>query len=677
MIFLVFLFRFNSYGRKCFSTSKYESEISKKVGFERFEFQLKAKEQIENCNLTQDSIYLNIFFEISEYSYYQNILNIHNDVTRTATQLLKIHKFSNLNRLRLYLIISQSLGMNNRNIQKLKFLKNILAKFENIIIDKEKICGVYEELIAVSIQQGDYENALNFSLRALAFSQNNHIANFEIQFKSLQSKIQILIGDEDGAIFNLNSAIQLAQKTNSIDLKVSLLRTKGYYYSRQKDFLKSLKAFEEAKFMLPKEQTPLMDLDIGYVNYNLLANYDEALKYYFSALENNTKDQYLESRLFDNIGACFWKKKDYKTALKYYQNGLTSFKLINFEKNDPIFLPTSEKFKNLGLKDFFLTLFEDKAICWLDYYKATTTKSHLVHALETYELADNLVDYMRQEHTGTLSKYFWRNKTRSLYENAIETSYLLKDYEKAYYYMEKSRAVMLNDKLNELGAKQKLNEADQEKEREYQRKIIELNTKIEAETKAVAKEKLNSQLFDLQEQQERFVKSLETKYPAYYQLKYNTQIGTLKQMQAYLKSNFKGQTASMVSYFFGDSASYGMVISPTKAEIKQFKYDAAQNQAFVNLLAGNQGTKTEFAQLLSSGSNIYEKLIKPLNIPKGHLIISQDGVFLPFEALSTSANNAHYLLNDYAISYTYSGQFLLKKQKETKFWPNQTFVGFA
>ncbi|OYU64641.1 MAG: hypothetical protein CFE22_17665, partial [Cytophagaceae bacterium BCCC1] len=42
-----------------------------------------------------------------------------------------------------------------------------------------------------------------------------------------------------------------------------------------------------------------------------------------------------------------------------------------------------------------------------------------------------------------------------------------------------------------------------------------------------------------------------------------------------------------------------------------------------------------------------------------------------------SANNAHYLLNDYAISYTYSGQFLLKKQKETKFWPNQTFVGFA
>ncbi|WP_255039743.1 CHAT domain-containing protein [Lacihabitans soyangensis] len=284
---------------------------------------------------------------------------------------------------------------------------------------------------------------------------------------------------------------------------------------------------------------------------------------------------------------------------------------------------------------------------------------------------------MRQEHTGTLSKYFWRNKTRSLYENAIETCYLLRDYEKAYYFMEKSRAVMLNDKLNELGAKQKLNETDQEKERDFQRKIIELNTKIEAETKATEKEKLNSQLFDLQEQQERFVKSLETKYPAYYQLKYNTQIGTLKQMQAYLKTNFKDKNANMVSYFFGDSASYAMVISPTKAEVKQFKYDVAQNQEFVNFLATNQGTKADFARILSMGSVIYQKLIKPLNIPKGHLIISQDGVFMPFEALSSSAASAQYLLKDYAISYTYSGQFLLKKAVETKFWPNQSFVGFA
>ena len=48
---------------------------------------------------------------------------------------------------------------------------------------------------------------------------------------------------------------------------------------------------------------------------------------------------------------------------------------------------------------------------------------------------------------------FWRDKTRSLYENAIEACYLLNDPEKAFYFFEKSRAVLLNDQLNELGRK--------------------------------------------------------------------------------------------------------------------------------------------------------------------------------------------------------------------------------
>jgi CHAT domain-containing protein len=67
----------------------------------------------------------------------------------------------------------------------------------------------------------------------------------------------------------------------------------------------------------------------------------------------------------------------------------------------------------------------------------------------------------------------------------------------------------------------------------------------------------------------------------------------------------------------------------------------------------------------------------PLNIPKGHLIISQDGAFIPFEALSKSANKPDYLLHDFMISYTYSAQFLLRNNAKNYFLPNHKFIGIA
>ncbi|MFN8345560.1 MAG: CHAT domain-containing protein [Spirosomataceae bacterium] len=76
--------------------------------------------------------------------------------------------------------------------------------------------------------------------------------------------------------------------------------------------------------------------------------------------------------------------------------------------------------------------------------------------------------------------------------------------------------------------------------------------------------------------------------------------------------------------------------------------------------------------------NLYRELVAPLNMVKGYLIISQDGAFLPFEALSLSASEPQYLLHEQAISYTYSAQFLLKNNRAVSdFWPQKSFLGVA
>lgn len=557
-------------------------------------------------------------------------------------------------------------------------------------VELKSIC--FKEISEIYIFFGDYINSSKYARQGINLLEKNNITNDNLAlcYNALGISLEFLEKYDD-ALEKFQKALLILDRPNLNSENTyflgNLLFNIGKVYGHKKDFNREM-LFYQKSYALFKKSNNLRHLTLANsgIAISLLNNFNkitQSVKLFEKSISEIEKIQNKElkksyelARFYAAATISFFNNKNYLEADKYAQKSIASIPNLNID------IEKVSKSEILKISDHwtFYDILRSHGKWYLHKkYLLTKNINFLNKEKIIYEKADILIDIMRLQssHNENAIKFHWRDRTRWLYESAIETCFLLKDYEKAYYFMEKSRAVMLNDKLNELGAKQKLSEADQEKERDFKRKIIELNTKIEAETKATAKERLNSQLFDLQEQQERFVKSLETKYPAYYQLKYNTQIGSLKQIQEYLKTTFGKENSTMVSYFFGDSATYAMVISPSKVQLKQLKYNASQNQEFVNFLANNQGTKAQHLQILAAGSAIYEQLIQSLHLPKGHLIISQDGVFMPFEALSTSATKAHYLLNDYAISYTYSGQFLLKNQNETTFWPNKQFVGFA
>jgi CHAT domain-containing protein len=62
------------------------------------------------------------------------------------------------------------------------------------------------------------------------------------------------------------------------------------------------------------------------------------------------------------------------------------------------------------------------------------------------------------------------------------------------------------------------------------------------------------------------------------------------------------------------------------------------------------------------GNGLYQQLMASFRLPTGRVILSPDGVFVPFETLSRSANQSKYLVEDYAFSYAYSGRLLLKNK---------------
>lgn len=100
---------------------------------------------------------------------------------------------------------------------------------------------------------------------------------------------------------------------------------------------------------------------------------------------------------------------------------------------------------------------------------------------------------------------------------------------------------------------------------------------------------------------------------------------------------------------------------------------------FQKLVSDQEGQNQHFERYLSSASELYRLLIKPLGIPPGsRIIVSPDGDFLPYGALSKSATTPQYLIRDYAFSYAYSARSLAKKVKRSDpLFSSHTFLGFA
>ncbi len=203
----------------------------------------------------------------------------------------------------------------------------------------------------------------------------------------------------------------------------------------------------------------LYDKDLGDP-VNAISCYREAIEL---AKQLRAVDQL--AALYNNMGALNWRQKKYRTALAYYQKGLAE---MTNRPADTAFtavipLPALQMTTN---DHFVSTLLANKGESLLALYQDERDPSLLQLALKTFRLTDKMVDQLRWKQVDERSKLYWRDHTRKWYENAIETCYQLKDAESGFYFFEKSRSVLLSDKLNELGAQRGLSSADLEQDQQ-------------------------------------------------------------------------------------------------------------------------------------------------------------------------------------------------------------------
>lgn len=287
---------------------------------------------------------------------------------------------------------------------------------------------------------------------------------------------------------------------------------------------------------------------------------------------------------------------------------------------------------------------------------------------------DTLITKIRHEQSGLQSKVFWRSWSRDFFTIAIEACYLARDDKHAFYFMEKSRAVLLNDRLNESEASVHLPIREAMKERELKMDIILEEQKLVPEKNKNDYEAQQLRLLQAKANLERYVKSLESRYPSYYQYKYADEIPSLNALQQRLLKDKQ----SFVHYFIEDTLAYILATSPAKTKMIRVSkdiFDSRQLTLFMQLCSRKPKTTGQYASFASLSYSLYTLLFQPMNIPEGRVVICPDLYLIPFEAMCTDPAGNNFLIDKYVFSYVYSARYLMKQYK---LYPaERNFVGFA
>lgn len=515
-------------------------------------------------------------------------------------------------------------------------------------------------------QNGDYQNSIDVADKGIHFASRiqNIYAAIPLYIQKAQSLAELNRLALSSAYIN-KAMVLLQQKQVDSSLLAQVYSVNAYLLGRKGDYKLSAKyyrsAFEVNKAIDNMQQCTRDLLDMGLM-YDVWVNdkakaldcYTRALRYAIAV-----NDVFQQVAIYTNMGYVYWRRQAFTEALRYFQKALNRLP-INFAATSVFENPSLSQLKLLTNEYFITALLANKADALLGYYKRSKSKQYLHAALQTYELADCAVDIMRWRQDGEQSKIFWRSKTRNMYQNAIEASYVAGNVKKAFFFMEKSRAVLLNDKLSELGANKYLPPAERIQEQQLRYTVTTFTEKLATqEEKTPAYNKLHRALLHAREQQQKFIDHLEKKYPVYYQYKYNSSVYSFDDAKKYLLANRQ----VLVQFFNADTVLYIVSISSkketlVKVPLKQYN---AWSQELLRLCANEAMLNSNYQRYSWLAYHLYNAVFAPLQLQPGRVIISPDQNFFPFEALLYQKSDPQsYLVKKYAFSYVYSMAMLMQ-----------------
>jgi len=560
---------------------------------------------------------------------------------------------------------------------------------------------------------GENEKAIQYAKKAIYVN-----AKKEKIRDALFIYTKVLVSTKDSS--NLKIAIEYLDSLENIyynlkdTINLPVIKTqlgKAFYFNQQKN--KSVKYYIEALklFKYDTLNKAILSNNIGST-FTELGKLELAHKYLIQSLNTNktyykNDFHYIYATNYENLGDYFAKKNQLDSALTNYQKALNNL-TNNFRSNDVFQNPNSkEKDQFIYSNPDMIRVLHLKATAALQFYQQNNKPKYLNLANETYQILINFHNKLQKEISTENSRLFQAKNVLEYLEQALEVAFTKQanssfDVDAAFRLMEKNKATVLLQSMNEADALQFANLPDSLLEQEKDLKIAityyerQLNDAIIYEDTITVIKQLENTLLESKEKYHRLIKTLEENYPDYYHLKYQQNESTLAEVQ-----NRLNQNTALLEYFVGSKHIY--VLSIQQHQSKLYKFEKPNDWGkriydFVGIfkrpdLSSNLHSSTQVKQFSNQAFYFYETLLQQplaeLEESVSHLQIIPDAElnYLPFEVLlyqqpdtttsTLSFNELPYLIKNKAIGYAYSANLWLDDLETEPLNNPVTYGGYA
>lgn len=532
-----------------------------------------------------------------------------------------------------------------------------------------QVAGLYNDMGSIYQQQGDFQRALECFQKVIAIrlrTLGDHHSSLAIGYGNL-GVIYRELGDYEKALEHHEKAlsIHLQSLTENHAFVANTYRNMGVVHSLLGNDNQTIEHYEKAKAIL---------------------------KNLFGDKHPHVADMH------QLLGEFYLNKNDFTQALAHSQQAIIAltpgFSDTNIYSNPPL--------QTLRLDYQSIVTLQLKANALRRrYFMSTLHLNDLKMSFITHRLMAELIDRVRISYQAEGSKLFLETKTARIYETAIEVALKLfevthdRSYlEAAFLFAEQAKAGVLSSYLQESRARRFVGLPDSLLEVERQLKIDlafyetqlqkELQKKKQADSLLI--DQLRARQFQANARHQRLIKQFERDYPAYYELKYQTEVASIAELQQALDPH-----AALVEYFVGDDAISIFTIDRHHFELTTVPSDS-ELVGLAELLFRSL-KKADLASYVQSAHKVYLRIFKPIEhwlATKKRLIIIPDGMLylIPFETLLANASKDQvdltrldYLINRFEISYHYSATLYLNGLTKTAFAQNRvaekSFIGFA